>query len=413
MKIKNVIYSLGQSGFFNQDLAAVKAGAKIDCFYYSDAPVTNGFNQILQTGQALSVMLILEDGQVAYGDCLDVIFAGAAGRDSIFRAQEHLNYLETRMRDFLIGQDLNEFKLLAIEIDNMQTDQKPLHTALRYGLTQAILHAVSLANRITMTQVVAREYGTEIMSEAIPILANVDAEDWISVDKVIMKQVELLPHGAFENVERDLGLQGEKLIAYATRLISRIEKIGGRDYQPKIHFDLYGSLGELFDNDIEKLVDYLPAIQEIIRDRELLLESPIVASNQQEQIRLFKLLRSAIQKRNLNMKLVVDEWCNTFEDIKKFEDENATDFVQVKTPDLGGINNTIEALLYCRRRGIGVCLGGSANETDQSTKITTQIGLACHPDFMLAKPGFGNDEALMIQRNEMNRTLNLIKNNDV
>ena len=408
MKIKNVIYSLGQSGFFNQDLAAVKAGAKIDCFYYDDAPVTKGFNQILQTGQALSVMLILDDGQVAYGDCLDVIFAGAAGRDSVFRAAEHLDYLETHMREFLIGQDLREFKALAIKIDKMQANEKPLHTALRYGLTQAILHAVSLSNRLTMTQIVALEYDTKIMSEPIPILANVDAEDWISVDKVIMKQVELLPHGAFENVERDLGLQGEKLVAYATRLISRIEKIGDDDYRPKIHFDLYGSLGELFNNDVEKLVNYLSALQEIIGDRELLLESPIVASNQQEQIELFRLLRSAIQKRKLNMKLVVDEWCNTFEDIKKFEDEDATDFVQVKTPDLGGVNNTIEALLYCRKKGIGVCLGGSANETDQSTKVTTQIGLACNPDFMLAKPGFGNDEALMIQRNEMNRTINLI-----
>jgi len=383
MKIKNVIYSIGQSGFFNQDLAAVKSGAQIDCFYYADPPVTKGFNQILQTGQALSVMLILEDGQVAYGDCLDVIFAGTAGRDSVFRVQDHMSYLETEMRDFLIGKDLNEFRALAIEIDNMQANKEHLHTALRYGLTQAILHAVSLAKRLTMTEVVAQEYGADIMSKPIPILANVDAEDWVSVDKVIMKQVELLPHGAFENVERDVGLQGEKLIAYTQRLITRIEKIGGDDYQPKLHFDLYGSLGELFNNDIDKLVNYLPMLQEIIGDRELMLESPIVASNQDEQIRLFKSLRFAIQKRSLNMKLVVDEWCNTFEDIKKFEDENATDYVQVKTPDLGGVNNTIEALLYCRAKGIGVCLGGSANETDQSTKITTQIGLACNPDCLL------------------------------
>ena len=57
---------------------------------------------------------------------------------------------------------------------------------------------------------------------------------------------------------------------------------------------------------------------------------------------------------------------------------------------------------------MGCCLGGSGNETDQSARITAQIGLACRPDFLLSKPGFGGDEALMIQTNEMLRTLALI-----
>jgi len=81
---------------------------------------------------------------------------------------------------------------------------------------------------------------------------------------------------------------------------------------------------------------------------------------------------------------------------------------QIKTPDLGGINNAIEAVLYARQKGMGCCLGGSGNETDQSARITAQIGLASQPDFLLSKPGFGGDEALMIQTNEMLRTLALI-----
>jgi methylaspartate ammonia-lyase len=82
--------------------------------------------------------------------------------------------------------------------------------------------------------------------------------------------------------------------------------------------------------------------------------------------------------------------------------------VQVKTPDLGGINNTIEAVLYCRAHGMGTSLGGTANETDQSARITTHIALACQPDFQMSKPGLGVDEAIMIQTNEMARTLALM-----
>ena len=64
-------------------------------------------------------------------------------------------------------------------------------------------------------------------------------------------------------------------------------------------------------------------------------------------------------------------------------------------------------MLHCRRKGIGVCLGGTGNETDQSTRICAHIGLATQPDFMLSKPGLGGDEAIMIQSNEMARALAL------
>ena len=67
------------------------------------------------------------------------------------------------------------------------------------------------------------------------------------------------------------------------------------------------------------------------------------------------------------------------------------------------------AVLYARDKGMGCCLGGSGNETDQSARITAQIGLATRPSFLLSKPGFGGDEALMIQMNEMLRTLALIE----
>jgi methylaspartate ammonia-lyase len=58
---------------------------------------------------------------------------------------------------------------------------------------------------------------------------------------------------------------------------------------------------------------------------------------------------------------------------------------------------------------MGAALGGTANETDHSARICTHIALACRPDFMLSKPGLGVDEALMIQRNEMGRTLALLQ----
>ena len=81
--------------------------------------------------------------------------------------------------------------------------------------------------------------------------------------------------------------------------------------------------------------------------------------------------------------------------------------IQVKTSDLGGINNTIEALLYCNELGIGSYIGGTCNETSRSAEICANIAVACGATQVLAKPGMGVDEGIMIINNEMNRVLAL------
>jgi methylaspartate ammonia-lyase len=229
------------------------------------------------------------------------------------------------------------------------------------------------------------------------------------IDRMILKRVDLLPHASFQQVERDIGLRGEKLVAYAASVVRRIAEIGEPDYRPGIHLDVYGTLGELFGGDTDAIADYLGRLEQAVQPHPLLVESFTIAPSRAAQIEAFSALRRAIAARGLGVEIIVDEWCNTLDDIKAFADAQAADYAQIKTPDLGGVNNAIEAVLYARGKGMGCCLGGSGNETDQSTRITAQIGLACRPDFLLSKPGFGGDEALMIQSNEMLRALALIE----
>jgi len=408
MKIEKILWSVGRSGFFNEDLTSIKAGAIQNGLIYRDAPVTQGFKSIVQPGASISILLILEDGLVGFGDCTDVIFAGQAGRDKLFNPDDHQDFLDNVLPQLLSGKSVTEFRALAEEVDRLEYGGERLHAALRYGITQAILHATSLVNRMTIAEVVASEYDCALIDLPIPILANCEPFDHITIDKAIVKQAALLPHGAFPNVERDLGSKGEKLMAYATRLLARIEEIGEPGYRPGIHFDLYGSAAELFECDVTKMAVYFGKLAQAVAPFDLYIESPAVMANRSEQIQLFSALRQKISEMDIKVKLIADEWCNTLEDIREFSDANAADFVQVKTPDLGGVNNTIEALLYAREHGVGACLGGSGNETDQSTRITTQIGIACAPTFMLSKPGFGCDEAMMILTNEMNRVLTLV-----
>lgn len=409
MKIVDVCFAVGRSGHFHYDMAAMRAGAAPDGFSYIGKPVTPGFKKIVQPAKIVSVLFRLEDGQVAFGDCADVIFTGAAGRDPLFNPADHMNLLETKVAPSLRGRDVKDFRPLAEELEQLAPDGKRLHTALRYGLSQAVLNASALARHETMAEVVAREYGTAIAAAPIPILASCDRDDDKQLDRMILKRVELLPHVYFTDVERHLGRKGEKLLEYAKHVVKRIRTIGDSDYKPAIHLDTYGTIGVAFGNDLEAIADYLQEVAEAVSPLELLIESPIIAATKAEQIELYVELKKKTHRRDKRPKVIVDEWCNTLEDIKEFADAGAGDMIQVKTPDLGGIQNSIAAIVYCKKHAMGTSLGGTANETDQSSRITAHVGLACQPNFLLGKPGLGGDEALMIQGNEMERVLSLLK----
>ncbi len=410
MKIKDVICAAGRSGYMHRDLLAIKSGTGIpNGSLYDGKPMSPGFTRIIEPATIISVMLVLEDGQIAFGDCADVILAGVAGRDPAFNAAPHMDYMRGEVADALRGRDVTTFKSQAEAMDNYTRGGTRLHTAIRYGISQALLHATSLCHKQTMAEVIAREYGSTISTQPIPILASCHKDDHGQLDRVILKRVELLPHASFQIVSEHVGLQGEKLMAFVRRVAGRIKEIGDADYHPRIHVDLYGTLGELFAMQVEPLADYLGKLRQESGAYKLLVESPMIAKTQQEQIDKFSTLRGLLKTKGIDVGLIADEWCNTLPDIKLFAQAKAADFVQIKTPDLGSIHNTIEAVLYCKANGMGACLGGTANETDHSTRISTHMGLACQPDFMLSKPGLGADEALMIQTNEMARTLAILQ----
>ncbi len=409
MKVKQVICAAGRSGYMHRDLMAIKAGARQDGMIFHGPTVTPGFKKIVEPATIISVMLVLDDGQIAFGDCADVILAGVAGRDPVFNAVDYMDVMQGPVAAALTGRDVARFKPNADELDKMKVEGKRLHTALRYGITQALLHATALSLKQTMAEVIAREYGSTISKKPIGILASGHKDDPTQLDRIILKRFELLPHASFTVVKTHVGLKGEILHAWVRMVATRIKTIGDADYKPRIHADLYGTLGELYAMDVEKIADYIGTLQEAAAPYDLLVESPMIARTRAEQIAKFGELRGLLKKKGIKVGIIADEWCNTLEDIGLFADAQAADFVQIKTPDLGGINNTIEAVLYCKKKGMGACLGGTANETDHSARICTHIGLACQPDFMLSKPGLGADEALMIQTNEMARTLAILK----
>ncbi len=407
MKITDVICSKGLAGLFFDDQQAIRNGAVHDGATYKGTPVTEGFQAIRMPGESISVLLRLEDGQIAHGDCVAVQYSGAGGRDPLFLADRYIDVLEKYVTPVLHGKELGSFRKLAAEIENIEDTEKggKLHTAIRYGVTQAILDAVARKRKKLMAEVIAEEYGVSISSQKIPIFSQTGDDRYVNADKMILKRVDVLPHGLFNSIEC-IGEDGEKLIEYLRWLSSRIKCLAGDEsYNPIIHIDVYGTIGIVFKNNIRPIVDYFRELERAASPYRLRIEGPVDMGDQKTQVTALRELTAQVQDKGMGIEIVVDEWCNTLEDIQYFADNQAGHMLQIKTPDLGGIHNTIEAVIYCREKGIGAYLGGSANETERSAQICAHIAMATGPDQILAKPGFGCDEGIMIVNNEMARIL--------
>ena len=378
--------------------------------FYTGDPVTQGFRSVRQAGESISVMLVLADGQIAWGDCAAVQYSGAGGRDPLFLAEEFIPLIESYIKPVLVGREANSFRDLCRDMEAITIDGKRLHTALRYGLSQAILDAVAKATGRLMCEVVADEYGCTVSETSIPIFTQSGDDRYSNADKMIIKGAQVLPHGLINNVKEKLGLQGEKLADYVAWLRERVlAKRLDPNYMPVLHIDVYGTIGALYgNNNYAAMADYLAKLEELAKPLHLRIEGPMDCDCDREtQMEALAGLTAELDRRGIQVELVADEWCNTLEDIKLFADHKAGHMVQIKTPDLGGINNTIEAVLYCKEKGIGAYQGGTCNETDRSAQVCVQCAMATQPDQILAKPGMGVDEGYMIVYNEMQRILAL------
>ncbi len=411
MKIVDVILSNGYTGFYFDDQKAIKAGAKQDGFNYVGKTETDGFTSIRQPGESISVMLLLENGSFALGDCAAVQYSGTGGRDPLFVASEYIAFINKHIKPKLIGEDVSKFKNLAEKYDGLEVNGKRLHTAIRYGITQALLDASAKANNITMAEVVRKEY--EINDKEyknIPIFTQSGDDRYNNADKMIIKNADVLPHALINNVENKLGNNGEKLLEYVEWLKNRIlETRSNESYNPVLHIDVYGTIGVAFNYDADKTFEYFKNLEKAAAPLKLRIEGPGDLGNRKGTMEYLRDVTKLLDDNNVNVEIVADEWCNTFEDVKYFADNKAGHMLQVKTPDLGGVNNTIEALIYCKENGVGAYSGGTCNETNISAQVTTNIAIACNADQCLAKPGMGVDEGYMIVKNEMNRTLALIE----
>jgi methylaspartate ammonia-lyase len=375
LTITDVLAVPATGGYFADDQDAIKAGAPRDGLAYP--------GEIRVPAEAVSVLLRLSDGYVAHGDCVSVQYSGVGGREPRLRAAELAERLRCDVAPRLRGTAVTAFRAAALEGFGAAAD---------YGLSQALLDAAAHRAGTTMAEVVAAEWGLPAPSARVPIYAQTGEERYANVDKMVLKEVDSLPHGLINTPTLAAGI-----VDYVRWVRDRVLALRRReDYAPILHFDVYGLLG----SDPECILAMADAAQPFA----LRVEHPMDAGSREGQIRALAALRDQLQGR---AQLVADEWANTVDDIRAFNAAQAADVIQIKTPDLGSLRHTVDAILDCQAHGVVAHVGGSCAETERSAQVTVHVALGAHADQLLAKPGMGVDEGLSIVRNEMERTLAL------
>jgi methylaspartate ammonia-lyase len=407
MRIKRVLASKGLGGYYFDDLHAIKAGAERDGFFYLGTPMVPGHAKVRQGGESISIILVLDSGEVAFGDAVAIQYSGVVGRDPVLSADIFAPHVEQYIAPLLEGRELTTLRELCAELEAVTVDGGgQLHTGLRYGTSQALLHALATVQRRTMAEVVADEFGSQVSDRMIPVLAQSGDDRHEGADKMILKRVAAIPQGLFNSVEK-IGTRGERLAEYVEWLRDRVQRFGDPGYAPVFHLDVYGMPGNIFDNDAERTAEYLAQLGRLAEPFTTRFEAPVDAGSRDETLELMVQLRKALDGLGSDVEICADDWCNTLADVRLFAEAKAADMIQVKAPDLGSITNSVEAVQHCQANGVQAFLGGTCNGTDQSSRVTVHLAMGVGADLIYNKPGMGVDEGLMIVTNEMARILAL------
>jgi methylaspartate ammonia-lyase len=440
------------SAYYCEDLSAPSDQPTSDSEACQAESTTRGLRGVRGGGEVLSVGVVLSNGTVAWGDCVVASHAGRAESDPVLGGLEELDTMPRVIRPFLRGRKLTSFRELAADVDRLVqmeevrasaqqetetvsrrlsrrdflmagiglspatrgeqrlaaegvTAERPLHSAVQHGVSQSLLKAAAMARGVTMAEIIAEEWDLPVPDTPVPVGAQCRTERNSGVENRIARRVTPLLHSLVESTPEELEGSATNLTRYTRWLRERIERLGDSDYCPTIHLDVHGALGRVSNNNLGRVLGQVYALELAAKPYPLWIESPVVMDTRSDQLEAMSKLREYVRFRGMNVELIADEWADTLDDVEAFIDAQAADVIHVKMPDLGGLHIVVDAVLACKRRAVGVLLGGSCMETDVSARAMAHVALATRPDAVLARAGMGMGERIGLMQNEMSRSV--------
>lgn len=357
---------------------------------------------IRQPSRVIQIGLQMESGETAWGDCLSVSFAGKSGRDASVETTSTRDLLDpARLLKILQGATGKNL----VDIDTELAREFPRWTAaIRFGASQAIVNAISIATRKLPVEVFRGIPGISRQHDviSIPPFQGSCGGNWHdAVERMIVAGVEYLPQGQFEDLAGELGPDGRKLFAYVDWLKARIADLSRESRPRAITLDFHGALGQIFNSEMGRVAAFIGELAARALPFDLHVESPVVEETFENQARQLQGLRQELRASKVRVRVIADEWANTLGQIESLVAAKAVDGIHIKMPDTGSLVDSGRAVAACRAGGVFVILGGSCTETATSSRLAAHLAMATGPDAILVKPGISFDEGFSLMRNEL------------
>ncbi|MCA9899673.1 MAG: hypothetical protein KC433_15890 [Anaerolineales bacterium] len=371
----------------------------------------------------LTVGLQLSNGQQFWADCVDAPAASRGGETAVFDPSQATETVKTVVRPLWQGQPAAEFRPLAQKLlplsetfrytkiippkpepitgaisrrslitgflaeeevatpkQEQVTVERPLHPALQYGLTAALLPAVAAVNRVTVAALLAREYGLDWGETAVPLQIPLNDENIQAAHSILASQVASLGHTTGNtNLKANLGANGERLQQHVRQIAAWLPSLNP-EYAPKLHLDLRGGFGELFEQNSGKILGAIYGLEQAGKPYELRIQNPVWREDAAAQRSQLKELSSFCRARRLKAQLVADAWVDSLAAVQQFADASICQMIHIELPRLGNLEVGITAVQYAHTQNHPVILSGS------DTSLTTHIALATRPGLLHGSP---------------------------
>lgn len=385
------------------------------------------------------VGIVIDNSEIAWGTCEAIPVDDLPDFQSSFRADEGITTIEESVIPTLVGQKLTSFRQLVSKIEILRetvtlnkpipqpespspgisrreiitgflsssepdaapelveqiTVERPIHPALRHGLSQAILAAVAMVRDLTVVEVIAEEFDLPIPSTAVALQMPIQRGQSL----LIHDQVSTLAYAVSgTDPEDSLGPDGQRIQRFVRQLRERLVEVG-QHCPITIHLDAGGSLGRLYGNNAGKILGALYGLERAASPCPIRVQDPMIMDDLDEQIKALGQLREYLRMRQMSLQLVAKAKINTLDDVRAFAQANTSHMLHLVMPQLGTIQELVLAIQACQNNGIGVLLEGT------SSAITAQVALATQPDVLTYPPDRPGDAPIATFHDEMARTL--------
>jgi methylaspartate ammonia-lyase len=283
--------------------------------------------------------------------------------------------------------------------------ERPLASAIQYGLSQALLAAIAWAQGKSVIQLLCDEYDLAQPSTAVPLHAEINPNIPLSIQTISHSPIASIGYSiSGTNPKVELGQDGEVLQRFAQQL--KTELIKTADPQSlSFYFNVRGGYGALRQDSLGQILGMLYGLEKAAEPFLVRVEDPLILNGREEHIKKLATLKNYLRTRRMKLQLVAHAGVQSVADAQAFIDGNAAHMLYIDLPQMGSLAESATAVRMCQQHEIGVLLGGSPDETQLAAHRSLQLALALQPTLLLAKPGQLGDAGIVTAHNEMNRLL--------